>query len=42
MTILALDLAKHKSTFCLLNTITGKVSFGTLATQRRALQNVLE
>ncbi len=42
MTILALDLAKSKSTFCNFNTITGEVSFGDVATKRARLRELLE
>ncbi len=42
MTILALDLAKSKSTFCNFNTVTGEVTFGDVATKRARLRELLE
>ena len=42
MTILALDLAKIKSTYCNFNTITGAVAFGEVRTQRSKLRHLLE
>lgn len=42
MTILALDLAKSKSTLCNFNTITGQLTFGDVATKRRNLRQLLE
>jgi transposase len=42
MTILALDLAKSKSVFCNFDTVTGEVTFGTVATQRAKFRELLE
>jgi len=42
MTILALDLAKSKSTFCNFDAVTGEVTFGQVATKRRNLRQLLE
>jgi transposase len=42
MTILALDLAKIKSTYCNFNTITGEVAFGEVLTKRSKLRHLLE
>ena len=42
MTILALDLAKSKSTFCNFNTSSGEVAFGDILTRRSKLRHLLE
>jgi len=42
MTILALDLAKSKSTFCNFDPVTGEVLFGNVATKRAALGALIE
>lgn len=42
MRILAIDLAKIKSTFCNFNTRTGEVSFGEVLTRRPKLRQLLE
>ncbi len=42
MTILAINLGKGKSVFCLFDTVTGEVEFGSVASSSRSLRSLVE
>ncbi len=42
MTILAIDLGKGKSVFCLFDSVTGEVEFGSVASSTRGLRTLIE